>query len=167
MQVLEACLDHTSASMAAEVQKLEPDSTAALDALAQRVTAGNLGAVRRVKNRMVRLNTRVETVRTLLEKYLADDADLAELHLTGQRCAATLLSGPLQAAVNVPACLFPLRCFLVNLRTQAVEGVAEGTSTAAGGTLAPQHLRLCASDSCSISVVYDVEASKCCSCAGF
>ena len=69
-QVLEACLDHTSASMAAEVLALEADSSAALDALAQRVTAGNLDAVRRVKNRMVRLNTRVETVRTLLELSL-------------------------------------------------------------------------------------------------
>lgn len=89
MKVLEACLDHTSASMASEVHALEADSTAALDALAQRVTAGNLDAVRRVKNRMVRLNTRVETVRTLLEKYLADDNDLAELHLSGQRWAST------------------------------------------------------------------------------
>jgi magnesium transporter len=71
--------------MAAEVRALEVDSTAALDGLAQRVTAGNLDAVRRVKNRMVRLNTRVETVRTLLEKYLADDGDLAEIHLTGRK----------------------------------------------------------------------------------
>lgn len=78
--------------MAAEVLALEADSSAALDALAQRVTAGNLDAVRRVKNRMVRLNTRVETVRTLLEKYLADDADLAELHLSGQRCASNACS---------------------------------------------------------------------------
>jgi magnesium transporter len=85
VQVLEACLDHISAAMAVEVQALEADSTAALDSLAQRVTAGYLDAVRRVKNRMVRLNTRVETVRNLLEKYLADDGDLAELHLTGQR----------------------------------------------------------------------------------
>ena len=35
----------------------------------------------------VRLNTRVETIRVLLEKYLGDDDDLAELHLTGRLCA--------------------------------------------------------------------------------
>jgi magnesium transporter len=87
LQVLEVCLDHISASMAAAVHALEVDSTAALDALAQRVNAGHLDAARRVKNGMVRLSTRVDTVRTLLEKYLADDADLAELHLSGQRCA--------------------------------------------------------------------------------
>lgn len=98
--------------MAKEVQAFEADSTAALDALAQRVTAGNLDAVRRVKNRMVRLNTRVETVRTLLEKYLADDADLAELHLSGQRydriCSISLV--PVNASLYILAVLTIVPC---------------------------------------------------------
>jgi magnesium transporter len=79
------CLDHVSTTMSDKVRLLEIESAAALEKLAQRVTAHHLEHVRRVKNNMVRLNTRVETVRVLLEKYLGDDEDLAELHLTGRR----------------------------------------------------------------------------------
>ena len=86
-QVLEVCLDHVATTMSERVRALETDSAAALERLALRVTAGHLEHVRRVKNHMVRLTTRVETIRVLLEKYLGDDDDLAELHLTGSRCA--------------------------------------------------------------------------------
>jgi magnesium transporter len=85
-QVLEVCLDHVATTMSDKVRALEAESASALDRLAQRVTAGHLDHVRRVKNLMVRLNTRVETIRVLLEKYLGDDDDLAELHLTGRLC---------------------------------------------------------------------------------
>jgi hypothetical protein len=86
LQVLEVCLDHVAGTMAERVRDLEEDSSSALEKLATKVNAHHLELVRRVKNRMVRLATRVETIRGLLEKYLGDDADLAELHLTGQRC---------------------------------------------------------------------------------
>ena len=85
--MLEVCLDHVANTMSERVRGLEVESSLALEKLAQRVTAHHLDAVRRVKNHMVRLSTRVETIRSLLEKYLGDDDDLAELHLTGQRCA--------------------------------------------------------------------------------
>lgn len=86
-QVLEVCLDHVATTMTERVCELEEESKKRLDALAQRVTPANLDHVRRVKNRMVRLSTRVDTLRSLLERYLSDDADLADLHLSGQRCA--------------------------------------------------------------------------------
>lgn len=85
------CLDHVANTMSEKVGHLETESTTALEKLASRVTPHHLEHVRRVKNQMVRLNTRVETIRTLLEKYLGDDEDLAELHLTGRKCAAPLL----------------------------------------------------------------------------
>jgi magnesium transporter len=83
--VLEVCLDHVATTMAERVRDLEEDSSVALEKLANKVNAHHLELVRRVKNRMVRLATRVETIRGLLEKYLGDDDDLAELHLTGRR----------------------------------------------------------------------------------
>eukprot|EP00892_Ulva_mutabilis_P009507 jgi/Ulvmu1/6929/UM032_0007.1 len=85
LRVLEVCLDHVAKTMSEDVRELEAESKMRLDALAQRVTPANLDHVRRVKNRMVRLTTRVDTIRSLLERYLSDDADLAELHLSGQR----------------------------------------------------------------------------------
>jgi len=42
----------------------------------------------------LRQSTRVDTIRSLLERYLSDDADLAELHLSGQRCAPCDTSSP-------------------------------------------------------------------------
>ncbi len=38
--------------------------------------------MRRIKNRLVRLTTRVETVREVLEKFLDDDEDMHDLNLT-------------------------------------------------------------------------------------
>lgn len=46
---------------------LEAAAHPALDALTHKVTTHNLERVRRVKNRMVRLKTRVETVRGTLK----------------------------------------------------------------------------------------------------
>jgi magnesium transporter len=85
MQVLEVCLDYIANYMAALVTDLEKLAYPALDSLTHRVTPNNLERVRRVKNRMVRLNTRVETIRQLLEKYLDDDEDMQDLNLTGKR----------------------------------------------------------------------------------
>jgi len=69
------------------VTDLESAAYPALDSLISRVNASNLERVRRVKNRMVRLNTRVETIRAVLEKYLDNDDDMEDLNLTGKQCA--------------------------------------------------------------------------------
>ena len=49
------------------------------------VTTHNLERVRRIKNRMVRLNTRVETIHELLEKLLDDDDDMKDINLTAKQ----------------------------------------------------------------------------------
>lgn len=49
------------------------------------VTTHNLERVRRVKSRMVRLTTRVETLRELLEKFLDDDSDMHDMNLTARQ----------------------------------------------------------------------------------
>ena len=40
--------------------------------------------MRRIKNRMVRLKTRVETIRELLEKFLEDEGDMKSMNLTAR-----------------------------------------------------------------------------------
>lgn len=49
------------------------------------VSTHNLERVRRIKNRMVRLNTRVETIHELLEKLLDDDSDMKDINLTAKQ----------------------------------------------------------------------------------
>ena len=49
------------------------------------VTTQNLEWVRRTKSRMVRLTTRVETIRELLEKFLEDDEDMHDMNLTARQ----------------------------------------------------------------------------------
>lgn len=107
VQVLEVCLDHVARTMSDNVRELEEESKKRLDALAQRVTPANLDHVRRVKNRMVRQSTRVDTIRSLLERYLSDDADLAELHLSGQRCAPCDTSSPGSTSIPLRLRLAP------------------------------------------------------------
>jgi magnesium transporter len=50
------------------------------------INTSNLERVRRIKNRMVRLTTRVETLREVLEKFLDDDSDMKDLNLTAKVC---------------------------------------------------------------------------------
>lgn len=47
--------------------------------------------MRRIKNRMVRLKTRVETIRELLEKFLEDESDMKSMNLTA-RCGPCTVS---------------------------------------------------------------------------
>lgn len=54
------------------------------------VSTHNLERVRRIKNRMVRLNTRVETIHELLEKLLDDDDDMKDLNLTAKQLVQPL-----------------------------------------------------------------------------
>lgn len=56
------------------------------------VTTHNLERVRRIKNRMVRLNTRVETIHELLEKLLDDDDDMKDINLTAKQQVGLLAS---------------------------------------------------------------------------
>ena len=48
------------------------------------VTTLLLDKMRRIKNRMVRLKTRVETIRELLEKFLEDEGDMKSMNLTAR-----------------------------------------------------------------------------------
>ena len=50
------------------------------------VTKGNLEQLRAIKNRMVRLFTRVETIKELLQRLLDDDSDLRDMNLSA-KCA--------------------------------------------------------------------------------
>ena len=48
------------------------------------VSTSNLERVRRIKNRLVRLTTRVQTLREMLEKLRDDDSDMHAMHLTAR-----------------------------------------------------------------------------------
>jgi len=48
------------------------------------VTERRLDRLRTIKSRMVRLNTRVETIRELLEKLLDDDDDMRDMNLSAK-----------------------------------------------------------------------------------
>ena len=68
------------------VGELEAAAHPALDALTASVSTTNLERVRRIKNRMVRLTTRVETV---------------SAGSGGLRCAAAVLAGRARAGARV------------------------------------------------------------------
>ncbi len=84
LRVLEAALDIVLKYMETMTSDLEASAHPALDALTTKVDTENLERVRRVKNRMVRLTTRVETLREVLEKFLDDDADMRDMNLTAK-----------------------------------------------------------------------------------
>ena len=63
---------------------LEAAAHPALDDLTAKVSTANLERVRRIKNRLVRLTTRVETLREVLEKILDDDSDMHQMNLTAR-----------------------------------------------------------------------------------
>jgi magnesium transporter len=52
--------------------------------VALQVSTSNLERVRRIKNRLVRLTTRVQTLREMLEKLMDDDSDMHAMHLTAR-----------------------------------------------------------------------------------
>jgi magnesium transporter len=84
LRVVEAALDIVLKYMEALTSDLEASAHPALDALTSKVETDNLERVRRVKNRMVRLTTRVETLREVLEKFLDDDSDMRDMNLTAR-----------------------------------------------------------------------------------
>lgn len=48
------------------------------------MSSKNLERTRRIKNRLVRLTTRVETLREVLEKFLDDDEDMRDMNLSAK-----------------------------------------------------------------------------------
>lgn len=84
LRVLELALDLVSGYLERLTADLEAAAHPALDALTAKVSTENLERVRRVKNRMVRLTTRVETLREVLEKFLDDDDDMRDMNLTAK-----------------------------------------------------------------------------------
>jgi magnesium transporter len=84
LRVLECALDVISGYLESQAADLQAAAHPALDALTLKVSTGNLERVRRVKNRMVRLMTRAETLKELLEKLLEDDSDMKDLNLAAK-----------------------------------------------------------------------------------
>ena len=82
LRVLETALDYVSKYLEQQVTDVEAASHPALDALTQNISTSNLERVRRIKNRMVRLNLRIETLKEVLEKALDDDADMKDFNLS-------------------------------------------------------------------------------------
>lgn len=82
LRVLETALDYISKYLEQQVTDVEAAGHPALDALTQTISTSNLERVRRIKNRMVRLNTRIETLKEVLEKTLDDDADMKDFNLS-------------------------------------------------------------------------------------
>lgn len=84
LRAIEVALDFVTKYLEQLTSDLEAAAHPALDSLTAKVTSDTLERVRRIKNRMVRLTTRVETLREVLEKYLDDDSDMADMNLTAQ-----------------------------------------------------------------------------------
>lgn len=84
LRVMEVALDVVSGYLERLTADLEAAAHPALDALTAKVSTDNLERVRRVKNRMVRLTTRVETLREVLEKFLDDDGDMRDMNLAAK-----------------------------------------------------------------------------------
>ncbi|RMZ52970.1 hypothetical protein APUTEX25_001089 [Auxenochlorella protothecoides] len=104
LRALEAVLDTVSAHLERATGELEAAAHPALDALTGAITTPHLERVRRIKNRMVRLTTRVETLREVLEKFLDDDSDMHDMNLTAKVHEGVIVgergAGPLGAGFN-------------------------------------------------------------------
>ena len=114
LRALEVALEVVCAHLEALAGDLEAAAHPALDDLTAAVTTPNLERVRRIKSRLVRLTTRVETLREALEKILDDDADMHDMNLTaraadvadrerGQKAAAAAAAAVAAAAAAVVA----------------------------------------------------------------
>lgn len=96
LRALEVCLEAICSCMNRLASDLEAAAYPALDALTARVSSHNLERVRRIKSRLTRLTTRVETIREVLEKFLDDDEDMHDMNLTAkeQSQAEALMQPP-------------------------------------------------------------------------
>ncbi|KAK9843506.1 hypothetical protein WJX81_006534 [Elliptochloris bilobata] len=84
LRALEVVLDVVCSHLDRLSADLEAAAHPALDDLTAKVSTANLERVRRIKNRLVRLTTRVETLREVLEKILDDDSDMHQMNLTAR-----------------------------------------------------------------------------------
>uniref|UniRef100_A0A7S0UPT9 Magnesium transporter n=1 Tax=Polytomella parva TaxID=51329 RepID=A0A7S0UPT9_9CHLO len=84
LKVLEVCLDVMAGHLDFLTAELESAAYPALDSLAGNTSSQHLERVRRIKNALVRLTNRVDTLRGLLEKFMDDDEDMHDLHLTAK-----------------------------------------------------------------------------------
>eukprot|EP00201_Polytomella_parva_P003113 CAMPEP_0175077780 /NCGR_PEP_ID=MMETSP0052_2-20121109/23636_1 /TAXON_ID=51329 ORGANISM="Polytomella parva, Strain SAG 63-3" /NCGR_SAMPLE_ID=MMETSP0052_2 /ASSEMBLY_ACC=CAM_ASM_000194 /LENGTH=538 /DNA_ID=CAMNT_0016347395 /DNA_START=64 /DNA_END=1677 /DNA_ORIENTATION=+ len=84
LKVLEVCLDVMASHLDFLTAELESAAYPALDALAGNTGSQHLERVRRIKNALVRLTSRVDTFRGLLEKFMDDDEDMHDLNLTAK-----------------------------------------------------------------------------------
>lgn len=84
LRALEVVLDTVASQLERQASDLEAAAHPAMDALTAKVTTPNLERVRRIKNRLVRLKTRTETLREVLEKFLDDDENMKDMNLTGK-----------------------------------------------------------------------------------
>ncbi|MEW5305389.1 MAG: hypothetical protein WDW36_007931 [Sanguina aurantia] len=82
LKALEVCLDTIAVHLEHLTTDLETAAYPALDSLHSRLSEGNLEGVRKIKTRLVRLMTKVETVKEVFEKFLKDDTDMHKLQLT-------------------------------------------------------------------------------------
>ncbi|KAL3154514.1 hypothetical protein ABBQ32_013975 [Trebouxia sp. C0010 RCD-2024] len=99
LKALEAVLDTVCVKLSAMTDELWKAGDSVLRSpTVHTVTTLLLDKMRRIKNRMVRLKTRVETIRELLEKFLEDEGDMKSMNLTAreQRIAA-ISSNPVDA----------------------------------------------------------------------
>jgi len=79
---LEVALEMVCNALEVESDKVEREGKPQLEKLRQDVNQTNLEKVRRVKNRLVRINARVSKVREEIQRYLDDDSDMRDLYLT-------------------------------------------------------------------------------------
>lgn len=84
LRVLEVVLDTVAQQLERQASDLESQAHPAMDALTAKVNTENLERVRRIKNRLVRMTTRTETLREVLEKFLDDDSNMKDMNLTGK-----------------------------------------------------------------------------------
>ncbi|KAK9916763.1 hypothetical protein WJX75_006679 [Coccomyxa subellipsoidea] len=84
LRALEVALDVVATTLERQAVDLEAAAHPALDELTANVSTSSLERVRRIKNRLVRLTTRVQTLREMLEKLMDDDSDMHAMNLTAR-----------------------------------------------------------------------------------
>jgi len=101
LKVLEVCLDTVVQRLDGEAREVEGVVIPALEKLTRRIQAPDLELVRRSKNRLTRLTTRVESTKEVLEKFLQDDDDMHKLNLTAMEFSrAATLQGDLRDVLH-------------------------------------------------------------------
>ena len=103
---------------------LHPGLVISRRVLLLQVSTGNLERVRRIKNRLVRLTTRVQTLREMLEKLMDDDSDMHAMHLTARAY------DQLERQVSFRPCLCPMHVGCVR-HTSCLMGKSLQTMTTA------------------------------------